>query len=336
METPPANFTAVAGWGQVYQKEGAPSSANATADVEVANAKTYVRLKATGQWVLVEDQSKTPIVGGHFVTDFAGNAGYAMNATQTAGGGTAFDAPPNGYNDHFWFSSRGIYAANTIDAVYVQMDMRVTDPNLNLVATVGADWWRDADAPFLADHSNNPGIGSSNWVELSTQWRTIGYYSLSTAEFQGNLPPPLRETVNAPPITNPDTTPPAAPTIASFTPDTGTVGDQITTANVLTLSGTAEAGNIVKLFDGSTQIGTTRANASGNWTYATAELPEGTHSFTATATDAAGNSSSGSSPLNVKVDAVGASSSPSSPTPTPHRENLLKNGLEAPSTRADK
>jgi hypothetical protein len=134
--------------------------------------------------------------------------------------------------------------------------------------------------------------------------------------------PPLRETVNAPPITNPDITPPAAPTIASSTPDTGTVGDQITTANVLTLSGTAEAGSIVKLFDGSTQIGTTRANASGNWTYATAKLPEGTHSFTETATDAAGNSSSGSSPLNVKVDAVGASSSPSSPTPTQRGENL--------------
>jgi hypothetical protein len=101
-------------------------------------------------------------------------------------------------------------------------------------------------------------------------------------------------------------------------------------------AGTAEAGSIVKLFDRSTQIGTTRANASGNWTYATAELPEGTHSFTATATDAAGNSSSGSSPLNVKVDAVGASSSPSSPTPTPRGENLQKNGLEARSTRADK
>ena len=85
-----------------------------------------------------------------------------------------------------------------------------------------------------------------------------------------------------------------------------------------------------------TQISITRANATGNWTYATAELPEGTYSFTATATDAAGNSSSGSSPLNVKVDAVGASSSPSSPTPTPRGENLLKNGLEAPSTRVDK
>ena len=32
-----------------------------------------------------------------------------------------------------------------------------------------------------------------------------------------------------------DTTAPAAPSIASFSPDTGTVGDGITSANVLTL-----------------------------------------------------------------------------------------------------
>ena len=38
-----------------------------------------------------------------------------------------------------------------------------------------------------------------------------------------------------------DTTAPAAPSIASFSPDSGTVGDGITNANVLTLTGTAEA-----------------------------------------------------------------------------------------------
>ena len=38
-----------------------------------------------------------------------------------------------------------------------------------------------------------------------------------------------------------DTTPPSAPTIASFTTDSGTVGDHITNDNTLTLTGTAEA-----------------------------------------------------------------------------------------------
>ncbi|MBI5265032.1 MAG: hypothetical protein HY852_24830 [Bradyrhizobium sp.] len=200
MPTPPSGFTAVVGWGAVYQQVGAPAYSNADAAVEVANAKTYVRIKDGGQWILVQDQSSHPVVGGHFVPDFTGNAGYPMKVTPLPGGGASFSVPPTGYNDHFWHNARGTYAAGTVDAVYVQMDMRVTDPNLNLIASVGADWWRDANAPYLDDHSNNPGVGSSNWVKLSTEWKTLGFYSVSTAELQNNLPPPLRGVVNTPPI----------------------------------------------------------------------------------------------------------------------------------------
>ena len=63
-----------------------------------------------------------------------------------------------------------------------------------------------------------------------------------------------------------DTTAPVAPSITSFSPDTGTVGDGITTANVLTLTGTAEANSTVKVFDGATLLGSAVANASGAWT----------------------------------------------------------------------
>ena len=171
LETPPANFTALAGWGQVYQEVGQPADSNPNATVQVANAQTYVHIKATGQWVLVENQSTTQLTGGHFATDFAGNTATTMTETPLAGGGVSFDAPTAAYNDHFWHTSRGTYAAGTVDAVYVQMDMRVTDPNEHVVAMVGADWWRDASAPFVADHSTNPGVGGSNWVELSTQWQ---------------------------------------------------------------------------------------------------------------------------------------------------------------------
>ena len=313
-ETPPATFTAVEGWGQVYQEAGAPAYSNPNAAVEVANSKTYVHIKETDQWVLVQDQSKTQMVGGHFVTNFAGNAGYPMKVTPLAGAGTAFSAPPVGYNDHFWYKSRGTFAAGTVDAVYVQMDMRVTDANLNLVASIGADWWRNASAPYLQDHSNNPGVGSGNWVELSTEWRTLGYYSTSTAEFLADLPPPLRGSVQTPPVTEPpDTVAPTAPRIVAYTPDTGTVGDRITTASVLTLSGTAEAGSTVKLFDGTTQIGTATASTSGAWSLATAQLPSGTHNFTAKATDAAGNISSASSVLSVRVDAPPDTVAPAAP-----------------------
>ena len=93
-----------------------------------------------------------------------------------------------------------------------------------------------------------------------------------------------------------DTTAPVAPTIASFSPDSGVVGDHITNANTLTLTGTAEANSTVKVYDGATLLGSATANGSGAWSYTTAALANGAHSLTATATDAAGNVSAASAP----------------------------------------
>ncbi len=99
-----------------------------------------------------------------------------------------------------------------------------------------------------------------------------------------------------------DTVAPVAPTIASFTTDSGTVGDHITNDASLTLTGTAEANSTVKVFDGTTLLGSATANASGAWTYTTATLANGTHNLTATASDAAANTSAASAPLSVTVD----------------------------------
>ena len=99
-----------------------------------------------------------------------------------------------------------------------------------------------------------------------------------------------------------DTVAPVAPTIASFSNDSGTVGDGITNDNTLTLTGTAEANATVKVYDGATLLGTATANGSGAWSYTTAALSNGAHSLTATATDAAGNTSAASAALAVTVD----------------------------------
>jgi len=313
--TPPSDFTSVTGWGQIYPEVGSTYS-NPNATVDVANAKTYVHIAATGQWVLVQDQATTGLEGSHFVADFSGNASTNMKVTPLSGGGVALDPPPAGYNDHFWPTSRGSYPAGAVDGVYVQMDMKVSDPNLHVVANVGADWWRTPTAPYVDGFNNNPGAGMSNWKELSTQWTTLGFFSGSTSKFQADLPPPLQgsATTTPPVVTTPDTVAPSAPKITAFTPDTGTVGDKITTASVLTLSGTAEAGSTVKLFDGTTPIGTASANTSGAWNLTTAKLSTGTHNFTATATDAAGNTSAAASPLSLRVDAPASPSDPSPPT----------------------
>ena len=52
-----------------------------------------------------------------------------------------------------------------------------------------------------------------------------------------------------------DTVAPVAPTVTSFSTDSGTVGDGITNDNTLTLTGTAEANSTVKVYDGATLLG---------------------------------------------------------------------------------
>ena len=99
-----------------------------------------------------------------------------------------------------------------------------------------------------------------------------------------------------------DHTAPLAPTITSFSPDTD-VADSITTANVLTLTGTAAANSTVTLYDGATLLGSTATDGGGAWSITTAKLANGTHDFTATATDLAGNVSAASTDLYATVQA---------------------------------
>ncbi|WP_328515021.1 Ig-like domain-containing protein [Ralstonia pseudosolanacearum] len=69
------------------------------------------------------------------------------------------------------------------------------------------------------------------------------------------------------------------------------------------LTGTAEANSTISIFDGTTLLGTTTADALGSWTFTpTTALIDGSHSLTATATDAAGNVSTASSAFTLTVD----------------------------------
>ncbi len=84
-------------------------------------------------------------------------------------------------------------------------------------------------------------------------------------------------------------------------------GDNITADNTLLLTGTAEPGSAVTIYDGDTPIGTTAADpTTGAWSFqaGTNDVPlsDGEHVFTATATDAAGNTGPASAAINVTVD----------------------------------
>ena len=103
-------------------------------------------------------------------------------------------------------------------------------------------------------------------------------------------------------------TPPAPADSAAINGYLNAVND--TAAQALT--GTAENGSTVTIYDNGTQVGTAAADAvTGAWSFTIGQLPDGsTHSYTVTATDAAGNVSQPSAALRLVVDTTG----PATPT----------------------
>jgi hypothetical protein len=188
---PPAGFTAVTAWAQIYQKAGTETAPETTGQIEVAHTQTYVRMKATGDWVRVQDQIRDQIEGGHFVSDFAQNRAIPMTIDIQPGGSASMGLPPTGHNDHFWITPRGTFPPDSVDGVYVQLQMRTTATNVGLVANVGADWWRNWKVGYVDGFGNNPGAGVSNWVVLGKDWSTLYFFSLSSLEMRTRPPPPL-------------------------------------------------------------------------------------------------------------------------------------------------
>jgi hypothetical protein len=98
---------------------------------------------------------------------------------------------------------------------------------------------------------------------------------------------------------------PAAPAgldLAADDDNGSSTTDNITTkTSELTITGTAEAGSSVEVFDGTTSLGKTTATATGTFTL-DVNLAEGVHLVTAKATDQAKNVSANATALRVEVD----------------------------------
>ena len=105
-----------------------------------------------------------------------------------------------------------------------------------------------------------------------------------------------------------DTTPPAAPTIASVTDNVAPViglvaSGGVTNDTVLVLAGTTDAGTTVAVFSGTTKLGDATVTGT-NWNYTTPTLADGIYAFKAVATDAAGNGSADSATHTVTINTI--------------------------------
>jgi len=146
---------------------------------------------------------------------------------------------------------------------------------------------------------------SGNWaVTLNTTFPEGPHQFVARAtDAAGNTSDP-----SSPFSLNIDLTPPAIPVLVNVVDDVGTTttitSGQITNDAQPTLSGTAEAGSTIKIYDNGVQIGSVTA-ADGTWSFTpTPALADGQHPLTITATDASGNTSDPTTPFVLNLDAT--------------------------------
>jgi large repetitive protein len=106
-----------------------------------------------------------------------------------------------------------------------------------------------------------------------------------------------------------DTLAPSAPAFAAddnVGAVTGTIAANSTTDDSTpTLTGSGNAGDTIRVYDGATLIGSVTVQTNGTWSLTTPTLVDGPHSLTTTATDPAGNTSgTPSAALAFTVDTV--------------------------------
>ena len=102
-----------------------------------------------------------------------------------------------------------------------------------------------------------------------------------------------------------DTTPPDAPLISGLTDGKSQdlIANDLTNNGRLVVSGkNGVPGDLLKLFDGNTLVGSTIVAANGSWTVPTNISGDGVHKLNATLTDPAGNESAHSAPAPVDLD----------------------------------
>ncbi len=112
-----------------------------------------------------------------------------------------------------------------------------------------------------------------------------------------------------------DTAAPATATAISVSDDVEggksgpLINGDITNDNQPTISGEAEAGSTITLYDGDTVIGQVTADAEGKWRFTPeTALAEGEHTLTVKVSDAAGNTSAASSGITITIDSLAPAS----------------------------
>lgn len=275
------------------------SEANATVKI-YDNGTLLATVTANGSGAWTYTPTADLLQGNHVITatatDAAGNLSGASNSFSFVIDSLAPLAPV--------ITSLSDDVTPGIGPIVVGGSTNDNTPTLTGTAEVGATV-RIYDGAVLVGTAVADAVGT--WI-VTTSTLSDGPHSLTatSTDAAGNVSGsslPFAITV--------DTAIPNAPVLISVTDDVagGAVGvltnGQLTNDNLPTLTGTAEAGSTVSVYDGATLLGTTVAAVGGAWSFTPSTgLADGSHTLTVTSTDAAGNISAPTAGFTVVVDAT--------------------------------
>ncbi len=216
-------------------------------------------------------------------TDLAGNVSLILTAPTITIDSTLPERP--------------VISGITTDTGFSPTDGVTSDTTLTVAgSTAGGTAVTIKDGASTLGMATITGTGTT-WTFDASALLSVGSHSLTATSLDG-----LGNSVTSAvfPVLI-DVVAPSAPVYSNFTPDTGAPNDNRTNSATITLNGVAETNATVTVKEGAATLGTTTATG-GSWAFLTPTLPDGTHTFTVTATDAAGNVSLSLTPPAITVD----------------------------------
>lgn len=179
--TPPANFSAMTGWGQIQAAAGLNVAAVA-ATVQLRNFRTYF-LNSSGQLIL--GQNDGSLGGSLMLPTFANNTSFATQMTNSGGVTTVGLDPTKAFQ--FWPSNRAPIPAGTqgmvctVEAQLVAPTSKSpSDYDTSYILALGSDWWESMTAVW-DNYITSAGVGTGRFVYLTTDWQGFTFTSIQNA-----------------------------------------------------------------------------------------------------------------------------------------------------------
>jgi hypothetical protein len=293
---------------QYVASDSAPSSGIAKVDL-------YAK-KNDGAWALVATDS-APDATGSFQYEHSGDGTYSFYTIATDNAGNVEATPTNPDDETIVVADSETLRDTVAPAPNLSGPPALTNDNTPAIS--GSAGQQQADASHSADAGEvtvqvfagttleqthtNVAVQPDGSFSVDAGQLADGTYTarVEQSDAAGNTGSAERQfTVDA--------IAPAAPTVAG--PEDNSFNN---TGNV-TVSGTAEPASTVDVYDGTTKVGSATADGEGNWSAALTGVGDGSHTYKATATDAAGNTSGDSNSRTVVVDTVDPTSQATSPS----------------------